>query len=837
VTVVSAPAGSGKTSLLRTWTDRAGADRRIISMTVRPGQSDAHQFWIALLAAIRAATGADPPSPTPDFHGRAMIARILAELGDLDGATVLVIDDLHELRSTEAIEQVAEFLTNLPPAVHSVVATRRDVPLRLHQLRLAGKVAEIRAAQLTFTEDEASRLLSAAGVDLPQRLAAVLHQRTEGWAAGLRLAALSLAGHTDPARFVADFSGSDRTVTEYLMAEMLERQPAAVQRLLLRTRRVNGELADLLTGTTGSERILLDLEDANAFVVSVDAGRTWFRYHHLFADMLALQLRRTEPAQVPKLRRLAAGWFTAHAMPVDAIVHLQAAGDWSAAARLLTDHALSLTLDGQAGIVAALLRAFPATGRDAYPELALVATIADLDGMRLDQAAARLDTVRSYASSTPPVRREHLHLAIASLDLLLARLRGHFDGVLAQTDALPTPDTGHRGADLALGNDLRALALLNLGVTDAWSLRLDESERHLREGADLAHDINRPYLEVACQAHLGFASLAHSLAQARQRCDDAIAMATRHGWQDEPVIAPALTTLAGILVWTGEFDHSRQWLDRAHAATRGGGEPGLQLLLHLIGGTLHAARGQHTAALTEFTAATQVQTRMTGQHALATQATAWTIATQVRLGLIDEAASGVARLDPAQRSTGEICNATAVLHLARHDPDAARQALRPVLDGGVPVNSDLTRVEAHLLDALAHHDPRASIEQALEIAEPDRLIAPFAMTGAWQLLERAAPRPTAHAALIADILDTVRTGTATPASPLEPAEPLSPSELRVLRYLPTNLTRPEIANELSVSLNTVNTHIRHIYAKLGATDRSVAVHRGRELRLLSANPS
>ncbi len=728
--------------------------------------------------------------------------------------------------------------------MRAIVATRHDSPLRLHQLRLAGELTEIRATQLAFTEDEAGQLLSASGVDLPDDVVATLHQRTEGWAAGLRLAALSLSGQPDPAQFVADFSGSDRTVAEYLMAEMLDRQPADIQRLLLRTSlldRINGELADLLTGATGSERILLDLEDTNAFVVSLDPARTWFRYHRLVADMLALQLRRTEPALVPKLHRLAAGWHAGHGQPVDAITHLQAAGDWSAAARLLSDHALSLTLDGHAATVATLLYTSPPAVREAHPELALVSTIADLERMRLDQAAAHLDTVRAYATTTSPSRRSQLHLAIASLDLLLARLRGNFDGVLAQIDALPNPTGGHGDAGIALGNDLRALALMNLGVTEAWSLRLTDSERHLREAAALAHDIGRHYIEVACRAHLGFAAITRSFAQARQLCDDAIALATLHGWHTEPVIAPALTTLAGILIWTGEYDSGQHLLDRAHAAARGGGEPGLQLLLHLIGGTLHAARDQHQLALTEFAAAAAVQDRMASRHALATQVTAWTIASQARIGLLDQAASAIAALDTHQKATGEIRNATAVLHLAAREPDAARHALRPVLDGTAPANPDLTRVEAHLLDAIAHQQlgdlsaARASTEMALDLAEPDRLILPFAMTGAGQLLETALPHATSHAALIADILDVVHNGSVSTSTPPSSSEPLSPAELRVLRYLPTNLSRPEIANELSVSLNTISTHIRHIYAKLGATDRTSAVERGRELRLLSTS--
>src|SRR5476649_1809837 len=271
---------------------------------------------------------------------------------------------------------------------------RRDLPLRLHQLRLAGELAEIRGPQLRFTEDETRALLRAAGIALPEPAMATLHQRTEDWAAGLRLAVLSLSGNPHPEQFVAEFSGSDRTVAEYLMAEMLERQSPQVQRLLLRTcllDRVNGELADLLTDATGSERLLLDLEDANAFVVSLDPARTWFRYHHMIGGLLRLELRRTVPGDVPELHRIAARWLADHADTADAIRHLQAAGDWTEAALQLTDHALSLTLDGQAGTVAALLRSFPARTVEESPGLALVHAIADLDRLHLDQADAHLD--------------------------------------------------------------------------------------------------------------------------------------------------------------------------------------------------------------------------------------------------------------------------------------------------------------------------------------------------------------------------------------------------------------------------------------------------------------
>jgi LuxR family transcriptional regulator, maltose regulon positive regulatory protein len=230
---------------------------------------------------------------------------------------------------------------------------------------------------------------------------------------------------------------------------------------------------------------------------------------------------------------------------------------------------------------------------------------------------------------------------------------------------------------------------------------------------------------------------------------------------------------------------------------------------------------------------------MAGTHALTSRVIGWTIATQARLGDLEPARATLAAVDDQLADTGEIRTAAAVIRLAERDPAGARRELRPVLDGSAPVNPYLTVLEAYLLDALACRElgddraARTALEHALHLAEPDRLILPFAMTGAWDLLTDLPPHSTSHAALVTDILDAVR-GDRPDATAPGTFEDLSPSELRVLRYLPTNLTRPEIAGELSVSLNTVNTHIRRIYAKLGATDRSSAVQRGRELRLLSS---
>jgi LuxR family maltose regulon positive regulatory protein len=847
VTIISAPAGSGKSSLLRAWAGRLSRPDRLAVVQVHRDQRDAQDFWLALLDAVRRAAGtaasAEPSAAAPRFSADVMADRILAELAAADGDITLIIDDLHELNSPETLGELSRLLMNLPPRVHAVLATRRDLPLRLHQLRLAGELAEIRAADLRFTEREASELLAASGIGLSAAGVSELHRRTEGWAAGLRLAALSLAGHPDPERFVAEFSGSDRTVAEYLLAEMLERQPDEVQHLLLSTcvlDRVNGELADLLTGRTGSERILLDLEDANAFVVSLDPARTWFRYHHLFGDLLRLELRRTPAADIPVLHRRAAAWLSEHGRVIDAIRHTQAAGDWAGAARLLADHSFSLTLDGHTQALQALLQAFPAgSGED--PELALVHATGELATGHLDEAAAYLSVATSRTETASGERAPRLRAAVASLELWMARRRGDLAAAVGQAAITDLPTAGRSEGEIALASDLRAAALMNLGIVEAWWLRLADAERHLQEGATLARQIGRPYLEVGCLAELGYASKGRSFATAVRRCREAIALAERHGWGTEPIVAPALVTLADRLIWMAEINEGETWLRSASRALQSDAGPGIRLLLHLVTGMLRAARGSNHEALEEFIAADSLRSRLAAPQALASQVTGWMLATQARAGKVSEARAALAALPDAGGVGGEIVVAEAVICLADGDPAGALITLKGMLDGTAPVAGHATVLEAHLLAGIAHreladHDAaNQAAERALELAEPDRLVLPFVLAGSLELLGAVPRHETAHAALLADIVDILHGRSPAPEDTAVPPQTLelSPTELKVLRYLPTNLSRPEIARELSVSANTVSTHIRNIYAKLGADDRSAAVQRARQLRLLS----
>jgi LuxR family maltose regulon positive regulatory protein len=842
VTIISAPPGSGKTSLLRAWTDRSRNLRSVAFVSVDRDQRDAQRFWWAVLNAIRGSADS-----IGALDADQLVERIVSEVAEQVGSLVLVIDDLHELSSAEALAQLEHLLAILPSSAHVVLSSRRDPPIRLHQLRLAGEVAEIRAGDLRFTETEARELLAVSGITLSAGATAALYERTEGWAAGLRLAVISLSRNAEPERFVAEFSGTDRAIAEYLMAEMLGRRPTEVQRMLLRTSvvdRLNGELADLLAGRLGSEQMLLELEDANAFVMSLDAQRTWFRYHQLLADFLRLELRRRSAGEVPDLHRTAAKWFTDHGDAIEGVRHTLAAGDWRDAGQLLADHLFSLMLDGQEGAIADLLRSFPGGISADHPELALAHSAVQLAQGRLEEAAAQLALGESHVHSAAPTRRRRLTVAIATLRLTLARRSGKFTAAMEQVNLLEASIGDKSSEEIGMSSELRAVALMNLGIVETWSGRFEDAERHLSEGAALAEAIGRPYIEVSCRAYQAFPSVA--LEPARQRGRYALALADRYGFGDRPVLAPALGAVASIEVWTGEFEEAERWLHRGWEVIRPDVDPAAAVLLHTVTGMLHAARGEHQAALEALTAAVKAQSLLTGAHILGRVVAEWLAATQARLGMRDEARATLDGFCAEDERIDAIDLGRAAISLEEGDPGAALAALGDVQDMMPPLGFPAyALVEAHVLAGLAYlalgdrNAAAAATEAALAAAESDRLIFPFAMYNAAELLDALPRHQTAHGALLADVVDLLRGAAPKRINPgaLPQWEELSPSELRILRHLPTNLTRPEIARALYVSINTVNTHMRNVYSKLGAHDRSSAVQRARELGLLSTRLS
>jgi LuxR family transcriptional regulator, maltose regulon positive regulatory protein len=732
-----------------------------------------------------------------------------------------------------------------------VLATRHDLRLGLHRLRLEGELTEIREPDLRFTVDEARELVSAAGVELAEPTLALLHERTEGWAAGLRLAALSLAGHPDPGRFAEEFSGSERTVAQYLLAEVLERQSYAVRRLLLRTsilERVSGPLADALTGGSGGERTLQELEETNAFVVALDAARSWFRYHHLFAGLLQLELRSTGPAEVTALHRAATSWFAGHGHPVEAVRHAQAAQDWSLASRLLADHWPGLQLGGQAATVHELLAGFPAEAAATYAELAVLIAADELAQGSLEAAerylglAARGPAPQApgHTAPAPGGRPEQLQVLLEMVRLLLARQRGNPPAVAEEARRLQAIAEAPDAALPGLGEELRGLALISLGITEVWAAQFEVAERHLEQGVALARRIGRPFLEFSGLAHQAVIETYRSFAQAAERSRQAIELARRHGWTDEPTAGTAYVMLGAALAWQGRIEEAEPWVQRAERTVRAETEVAAGVMVHHVRGVLELARGRYQDALPAFRAAERLAGNLAAPHLLVPPTRGLLLHVLVRLGEIESAEQALAELGEPDRERGETRTALAALRLAQDDPHAATAALAPVLDGSAPLVRRTWLVGAFLLEAIARDtlgEPAAAeraLECALDLAEPDGLQLFFLLQPAPGLLERHARHRTAHPSLIAEILDLLAgKRCAPPAGPQPPLKPLSESEIRVLRYLPTNLSQPEIANELHVSRNTIRTHLSHLYAKLDTHSRTEAVERARALGLLA----
>jgi LuxR family maltose regulon positive regulatory protein len=724
--------------------------------------------------------------------------------------------------------------------------TRRDLRLGLHLLRVEGELTEIRGQDLRFALVESRALLAAAGVRLSDRALESLVARTEGWAAGLRLAALSMARDPDPERFAASFSGRERSVAEYLLTEVLERQPEDVTRLLLRTSlldRVSGPLADRLTGGSGSYRILTELEDAGAFVVAKDPERTWFRYHRLFADLLVLELRRTAPEEESGLHTIAAEWLAEHAHPVEAIRHAQAAENWGLAARLLADNWRSMRLEGRVATCRELLSGFPADMVAADPELAVLAASDRRAAGSLHEAQRYLAVATRLATTVAEDRQRWIQGALAFGRLALARARNDLDAVGEAAQQLLSLAESPQALEPGIGDEsLRATALIELGAAEMWSGQLEAAERHLEQGLEEARRIGQRWLELQALSHSALLSIIRDDAIGEQRAREAIDLARAHGWEESAsVAATAYVALGSATLWRGQLADADAWLQRAELVLGRFAQPTTAMMLYALRALLEFARGRHADAMTAMRAVERIERGLATRHIVATRAQAVKLEMLLGVGQTNLVQRALDEMDDDLRATGEMRVVQAKLRLAQDDPDGAAMVLAPIFNGASPMANPPCAIQALLLKAGAEDalgDTGASsraLEDALDLAEPGGLLLPFLLHPAPELLLRHSRLQTTHASLISVILSLLSGHTpVTRPEDAEPLhEPLTDSELRVLRYLPTNLPAPEIAAELFVSLNTIKTHMRNVYAKLDVHSRADAVRRARELGLLS----
>ncbi|MFL6295436.1 MAG: LuxR C-terminal-related transcriptional regulator, partial [Actinomycetes bacterium] len=755
---------------------------------------------------------------------------------------VLVLDDLQDITDATVLHGLELLLRHAPSQLRLVLATRFDPPLPLQRLRVSGRLAQVRAADLAFTVPEAADLLAESQGQsmLSEEDVALLQARTEGWAAGLRLAALSLEGQPDPHRFVTQFAGDDKSIADYLTGEVLDRQPEELRTFLLRTCIVDeltGDLADTLTGGRDGESMLARLERANGFVVGVGSRRSAYRYHPLFAELLRYELRREAPGQVVGLHRSAAGWYAARGLVVNAIRQALMAEEWPYAADLMARHGPSLILRGDAVTLGDLVRRLPADLVQADPELALLGAADRIVRGDPDAAAAYLSVAPQRAELLSEERRDRFALLLAVVNTVLAWQLGDLDQVLvAGEQALALQSrVGTGGVD----DDARAITLSTVGAAAVWAGQLDGAELHLREGLAVALRAGLLLQQFACLSQLALLyAMRGELDEASRWGTNAVEVAAEQSWSSSTQAAAADLALAWVSYYWDDLGEAGRYADQA-AASGAGWQP-MTLGLAILRARLQRARGDVAGSLGMVATAHRDLTGWTPPLYL----WRWLVLTEAELrseaGQPQPTSAIRRHLEEGGPLSGGEAVALARLQLAEGDPAGAAATVGLCLDGTAPAGFLMVPAEAWLVDAvasdaLADHDRAAtSLERALSLAEHGGLRRSFLDAGApaRSLLARYRQRvPTSWSYLDELLQASAEAARVTVAAP-KLIEHLTEREHTVLRYLPSLMTYEEIASDLYVSLNTVKTHAYGIFRKLGVTGRREAVRSARELHLL-----
>jgi LuxR family maltose regulon positive regulatory protein len=852
LTLVAAPAGAGKSALLSSWIAAGRAPGPVAWLSLDTDDADRRRFWRAVLQALAGATGDDAVaalavSPREPMKMELVLPALVDALAHCKEPVVLVLDDFHEV--IDAVHEDLERLARYPPpALRLVIVTRADPPIGLGRLRLDGRMMEIRAADLAFSLGETAALFDAVGIVLAPEDLAALWRRTEGWAAALRLAAVSLQQHPEPHDFIEHFAGTDATISDYLVSEVLARQPPELREFLLRTSVVDtlsADLADALTGTTQGHALLARLEQGGVLTTPLDEHGTWHRYHPLFAELLRAELRAQLPDEAPQLHRRAAIWLAAHGDDAAALRHATAGCAWDLAAELTTTRWFQMMIDGEMGMLRPVLEKMPREHVEASPELALAFGGALLARGDHPGAQPYLRRAEEGEALVPPERRAQFAASRAAMGLYEGRLRGDPVAALEAARELLERDAVLESANLSSG--ARSFVLGQLGIVELWTGDLDSATAHLERATATALEGSSDWTALATSAHLAVArAFRGEIARALTHADDAIALAERRGWGRSEPAGAAYSVQAAVAIQRGRHDDGAALVLRASEALRDTRDRPLRAVHALNRAYLLRDGGEPAAALTilqiardevdDWPLLPELDDQLLAQEALLRAA-------------VGERQAGRALLERAERETATsvpVANAIARLRLLEGDPDAARDALAPHLGSDDPVGVGdgplSARAEAWLLDALAldalaeHEDAARSLERSLDLAEPAGLRRIIVEHGnvVRPLLHRHVRQGTAHPAIVGEVLQTIEHRGAERPRPIAVllASPLSEREQAILRYLPTMMSNQEIAGELFVSVNTVKTHLKAIYRKLDATGRREAVQRGRDLGLM-----
>ena len=868
LTLVSAPAGFGKTTLLAEWLHEASAvDRCVAWLSLDPSDNEPASFWTYVVTALRTAVPgvgssaleliASSPLPT-----ELVLTTVLNELAAAPGDVWLVLDDYHLVDSHDVGDGMAFLLEHLPPNVHVVISTRADPDLPLSRWRVRGELVEVRAADLRFTSDEAAAYLNeATGLNLAAGDIAALEERTEGWIAALQLAALSIQGRDDVGGFIARFAGNDRYVVDYLVDEVLQHQPDPVRDFLLHSAvldRLTGPLCDAVTGRADGSQMLMALERANLFIVPLDDRREWYRYHHLFADVLRAHMLSEQPEQVPLLHRRASRWYEAHDSAEDAVRHALAARDFDRAAYLMELAIPAIRRNRHEAMLLGWLKALPDDVVRRSPVLSvfygyMLMVSGDLKAFepRLDDAERALAAVPD-GSAPPWAKTEELRTLPATIAVYRASL------AQARGDVTGTSEHARHALDLAGPTDhlARGGAAGFLGLA-AWangdvSSALEtfaQAVASLHAAGNLVDELSSTVVLADMWVAAGRPS------KARRLYLGALQVSEAHG---EPVLraTPDLHVgLAEMDYEVGDLEAARRHLERAAALGEGAAMTESRYRWFVAMGRIAGAEGDPQEAITSLDQAEQLYRPgffPDVRPIAALKARVW-----IAQGKLSDAADwakerGVSGTDDAVYLS-EFDHLTWVRlliaqHRAHQDTGAIDQAvhlLARLLEAAETSGRAGSLVEIRMLQALAQdaqgHRPQAlhSLGQAwAQAPEPDGYVRLFLDEGA-PIVELL--RDAEHQGLNGDharrllSLSAARDGEAAEARQrlVPPSiEPLTERELQVLRLLDSELSGPQIARELFVSHNTLRTHTKHIFTKLEVTTRRAAVRRARERGLM-----
>jgi LuxR family transcriptional regulator, maltose regulon positive regulatory protein len=870
LTLVSAPAGFGKTTLLAEWLAAAPADGRSVAwLSLDRRDNDPALFWTYLVAAMKttapgAGAGAlsllQPPQPPNE-------AGLVALLNDLDAISndvVLVLDDYHVVEARDVHDGMAFLLEHLPPQIHLVIGSRADPPLPLARLRGRGELVEIRAADLRFTPGEAAAYLNEMmGLQLTAADVAALEGRTEGWIAALQLAALSLQGREDVAAFIDGFAGDDRYIVDFLAEEVLQRQPGHVQQFLLQTSildRLSGPLCDVVTGQDGSKAKLAALERGNLFLVPLDDRRQWYRYHQLFADVLHARLLDEQPGDVPELHRRASGWHERNDEPSEAIRHALAAGDFERGADLVELAIPAMSRTRQEAAVRGWLELLPDEVVRVRPVLSVgfagaLLTVGELEGVeaRLQDAERWLNTATGSGTGPQAPPAEMVVVdddGFGSLPVMIELYRAAL--ALARGDGPGTVRHARRALELSPADEhlgrASAAALMGLaswasGDLEAGYSGYAECMAGLRRAGHIADtfgcaialaDIRRT------QGRLGEAMRTYE--QALQRA------APQRG-------GPVLRGTADMYVGMSEIHRERddlpaatQQLLRSQDLGEHNGLPQNRYRWRVAMARIREAEGDLGGALDLLDEAERLyvgdffpnvrpvpalRARVRVAQGNWGEALGW--AREQGLSVDDD----LSYLREFEHITlARVLLARYTAERAERSIHEAARFLERLLRAAEEGQRTGCVIEILVLQALARQArddipaALAPLQRALTLAEPEGYVRIFVDEGTpMASLLRAAAKQGIARNYVRRLLAAVNTTEGSTPGGQGLIEPLSERELDVLRLLGTDLGGPEIARELIVSLNTVRTHTKNIYAKLGVNNRRAAVRRAKELDL------